>query len=70
MVTQSQNGAELAAKEINEAGGINGMMIETKAEDDENDPEEIHQRIQHLSKRPWGYAGIRRSDHFPNRVSL
>ena len=33
------NGAELAAKEINEAGGINGMMIETKAEDDENDPE-------------------------------
>ncbi len=25
------NGAELAAKEINEAGGINGVMIETKA---------------------------------------
>ena len=33
------NGAELAAKEINEAGGINGMNVEVKAEDDENDPE-------------------------------
>ena len=31
------NGAELAAKEINEAGGINGMNVEVKAEDDEND---------------------------------
>ena len=33
------NGAELAAKEINENGGVNGMNIEVKAEDDENDPE-------------------------------
>ena len=33
------NGAELAVKEINEAGGANGMMLELKAEDDENDPE-------------------------------
>ena len=34
-----QNGADLAVKEINEAGGINGMKVELKAEDDENDPD-------------------------------
>lgn len=56
------NGAELAAKEINEAGGINGMNVEVKAEDDENDPEKFHQRIQYLKR--LGYAGIRRTDHF------
>ena len=28
-----QNGAELAAKEINEAGGINGYTVETQSQD-------------------------------------
>ena len=46
------NGAELAAKEINEAGGINGMMIETKAEDDENDPEKSINAYNTL--KDWG----------------
>ena len=32
-----QNGADLAVKEINAAGGVDGMMFEIKAEDDEND---------------------------------
>lgn len=34
-----KNGMELAIKEINAAGGINGAQIEYKFEDDENDPE-------------------------------
>ncbi len=34
-----QYGAELAAQEINEAGGINGAMIELQAQDDEADAE-------------------------------
>ena len=46
------NGAEMAAKEINEAGGINGMMIETKAEDDENDPEKSINAYNTL--KDWG----------------
>ena len=33
------NGAELAAKEINEAGGINGYQVAFNFQDDENDPE-------------------------------
>ena len=33
------NGAELAAKEINEAGGINGAQIEFQFQDDEHDAE-------------------------------
>lgn len=33
------NGADMAAKEINAAGGANGIMFEVQAEDDENDPE-------------------------------
>lgn len=47
-----QNGADLAVKEINEAGGINGMMIETKAEDDENDPEKSINAYNTL--KDWG----------------
>ena len=47
-----QHGAELAVKEINEAGGINGMMIETKAEDDENDPEKSINAYNTL--KDWG----------------
>lgn len=34
-----KNGMELAIKEINAAGGINGCQVEMKFEDDENDPE-------------------------------
>ena len=34
-----KHGAELAVKEINEAGGINGYKIEFKFEDDEHNPE-------------------------------
>lgn len=34
-----KNGMELAAKEINEAGGINGIQIECNFQDDEHDPE-------------------------------
>lgn len=47
-----QNGAELAAKEINAAGGINGMTIETKAEDDEADPEKVINAYNNL--KDWG----------------
>lgn len=34
-----KNGAELAIKEVNAAGGINGCQIEFNFQDDENDPE-------------------------------
>lgn len=34
-----KNASELAAKEINAAGGIGGVMIELNAQDDEHDPE-------------------------------
>lgn len=34
-----KNGMELAAKEINAAGGINGVQIEYNFQDDEHDPE-------------------------------
>ena len=46
------NGAELAVKEINEAGGVNGMMLELKAEDDENDPEKSINAYNTL--KDWG----------------
>lgn len=47
-----QNGSELAAKEINAAGGINGMTIEIKAEDDEADPEKVINAYNNL--KDWG----------------
>ena len=34
-----QHGAEVAVKEINEAGGINGYQVAFNFQDDENDPE-------------------------------
>ncbi len=34
-----QNGVDLAVKEINEAGGVNGAMLEMNSQDDEHDPE-------------------------------
>lgn len=37
--TSVKNGAQLAVNEINEAGGVNGMKLELKFQDDEHDPE-------------------------------
>lgn len=34
-----QNGVDLAVKEINEAGGVNGATLEMNSQDDEHDPE-------------------------------
>ena len=36
--TSVKNGIDLAVKEINAAGGINGYQIEYNFQDDENDP--------------------------------
>ena len=47
-----QNGIELAVKEINEAGGINGYQVETKFEDDESDPEKAVNAYNTL--KDWG----------------
>lgn len=46
------NGAELAVKEINDAGGINGVQIEYKAEDDECDNEKSVNAYNTL--KDWG----------------
>lgn len=46
------NGADLAVKEINAAGGINGYMIEYKGEDDEHDPEKAINAYNTL--KDWG----------------
>lgn len=46
------NGADLAVKEINAAGGINGCMIEYKGEDDEHDPEKAVNAYNTL--KDWG----------------
>lgn len=37
--TSVRNGATLAAEEINEAGGVNGILFDVKMEDDQADPE-------------------------------
>ena len=47
-----QNGIELAVKEINEAGGINGYQVETKFEDDESDAEKAVNAYNTL--KDWG----------------
>ena len=47
-----QNGADLAVKEINAAGGVDGMMFEIKAEDDEHDPEKAINAYNTL--KDWG----------------
>jgi branched-chain amino acid transport system substrate-binding protein len=47
-----KNGAELAVKEINAAGGINGKQIEFKFEDDEHDPEKSVNAYNTL--KDWG----------------
>lgn len=38
--TSVKNGAELAAKEINENGGVNGYTVKVQVEDDQADPEQ------------------------------
>ncbi|WP_226036649.1 ABC transporter substrate-binding protein [Aquibacillus saliphilus] len=45
----AQNGMELAVEEINDAGGINGKMIELMARDDEADPAKSTTIAQQLS---------------------
>lgn len=47
-----QNGMELAIKEINEAGGINGAQIEYNFQDDEHDPEKAINAYNTL--KDWG----------------
>ncbi len=47
-----QNGADLAVKEINAAGGVDGVMFEVKAEDDENDSEKTINAYNTL--KDWG----------------
>ena len=47
-----KNAAELAVKEINEAGGINGMQVEFKFEDDEHDAEKSVNAYNSL--KDWG----------------
>lgn len=47
-----KEGAELAVKEINEAGGINGMQIELQFEDDEHDAEKALNAYNTL--KDWG----------------
>lgn len=47
-----KNASELAVKEINEAGGINGVQIEYKFEDDEHDAEKSVNAYNSL--KDWG----------------
>lgn len=47
-----KNAAELAVKEINAAGGINGMQVEFKFEDDEHDAEKSVNAYNSL--KDWG----------------
>lgn len=47
-----KNGADLAVNEINAAGGVNGMTLELKGEDDEHDPEKSVNAYNTL--KDWG----------------
>ncbi len=47
-----QNGVDLAIKEINQAGGINGTMMEMNSQDDEHDPEKAVNAYNTL--KDWG----------------
>ena len=51
-----KNGAELAVKEINEAGGIDGTPIEFNYQDDENDAEKAVNEYNTL--KDWGTQAI------------
>lgn len=47
-----QNGVDLAIKEINAAGGVNGAMLEYNSQDDEHDPEKSVNAYNTL--KDWG----------------
>lgn len=51
-----KNGAELAVKEINDAGGIGGVQIEFKYEDDEHDAEKAVNAYNTL--KDWGMQAL------------
>ena len=51
-----QNGADLAVKEINAAGGANGIMLESNAQDDEHDPQKTVNAYNTL--KDWGAKAI------------
>ncbi len=51
-----ENGAELAVKEINEDGGINGIQIEFNFQDDENDAEKAVNAYNTL--KDWGMQAL------------
>ena len=51
-----QNGADLAVKEINAAGGANGVMLEMNAQDDEHDPQKSVNAYNTL--KDWGAQAI------------
>lgn len=51
-----KNGAELAVKEINEAGGIGGIQVEINYQDDENDPEKAVNAYNTL--KDWGMQAL------------
>ena len=51
-----QNGADLAVKEINAAGGVNGIMLENNTQDDEHDPQKSVNAYNTL--KDWGAQAI------------
>ncbi|MGN0406550.1 MAG: ABC transporter substrate-binding protein [Bariatricus sp.] len=51
-----KNGAELAVEEINAAGGINGVQVEFKFEDDEHDAEKAVNAYNNL--KDWGMQAL------------
>lgn len=51
-----KNGAELAVKEINEAGGINGAQVELNYQDDEHDAEKAVNAYNTL--KDWGAQAV------------
>lgn len=51
-----QNGADLAVKEINAAGGVNGFMLESNAQDDEHDAQKSVNAYNTL--KDWGAQAI------------
>ncbi len=48
---QVKRGAEMAAKDINEAGGVNGRKIVLTIEDDACDPKQAVSVANHVSRR-------------------
>jgi branched-chain amino acid transport system substrate-binding protein len=60
-------GVEMKAHEINEAGGINGVMLELELQDDKGDPKEAANVAQKLGSDPDVLAVI---GHFNSSCSL